>query len=73
LKKLQQSLQSLAFRVLTLELTTKTETQGRELVRSIARLFSRLLIVLPSILLTGVSTEVFTILTDFYRDLTGRT
>ncbi|HEY3302991.1 MAG TPA: hypothetical protein VGL70_05585 [Candidatus Binatia bacterium] len=39
---------------------------------SLSRFFTRLLIVLPSVFLTGFSPEIFNIMVDFYRDLTGR-
>jgi hypothetical protein len=71
LKKFQVHIESLTVRLLTLEPNAKSGTAGYELRRSISRLFTRLLIVLPMALVTGMNSEVFTILVDFYRDLTS--
>ncbi|HEY2990951.1 MAG TPA: hypothetical protein VGL11_24780 [Candidatus Binatia bacterium] len=72
LKKLQLGFENLALRVLNFDSDSKYETRAAAVVRSISRLCTRLLIVLPAVLITGVNSELFNILTDFYRELTGR-
>jgi len=71
-KQNKLSLQDIGFHVLSFEFQPKSETQAHKLCASLSRLFTRLLIVLPSVFLTGYSPEIFNIMVDFYRDLTGR-
>lgn len=72
MKKRQLSLQHIWFRVLSFEFQSRAETRAHKLCVSLSRFFTRLLIVLPSVFLTGFSPEIFNIMVDFYRDLTGR-
>jgi len=71
-KQNKLSLQDIGLHVLSLEFQPKSETRAHKLCASLSRFFTRLLIVLPSVFLTGYSPEIFNIMVDFYRDLTGR-